>query len=236
MGSATALKWAAAGAYVTIADVLEDVGQQTAADLTAKGQHVTFVRCDVSDWASATAAFKHAISFGVNGGLDVAALYAGVVGDTGSLTDQVVAAKKSSNNGEDPVCPKHKGIEVNFRGLYETAWLGLYYMQGLQSEGERSPSPIKSLILVGSLGSYTDSPPYSDYNSAKCKYTLFFRVVCNKKLTQQSVSVACSVVCGTARPPLASVSACWHRGGSIHPWCVPRWHCMRRMVLNRARE
>ncbi|KAL1898575.1 hypothetical protein Sste5346_003479 [Sporothrix stenoceras] len=174
MGLATTLEWAAAGAYVTIADVLEDAGQQTAADLTAKGQHVTFVRCDVSDWSSATAAFKHAIAFGVNGGLDVAALFAGVVGDAGNLTDQVIAAKKATNSGDDPVCPRHVALEVNFRGLYETAWLALYYMQGAQSEGDNL-SPTKSLILVGSLGSYTDSPPYSDYNAAKFGVRGLFR-------------------------------------------------------------
>lgn len=38
MGLATAPEWAAAGAYVTIADVLEDARRQTAANLTAKGQ------------------------------------------------------------------------------------------------------------------------------------------------------------------------------------------------------
>lgn len=51
---------ASAGAYVTIANEQEDADNRLVAELTSKGHHATFVRCDVTNWASATAAFKHA--------------------------------------------------------------------------------------------------------------------------------------------------------------------------------
>jgi 5'-hydroxyaverantin dehydrogenase len=155
---------------VTIADVQDAAGQRVAADLTAKGAHVSYVHCDTTDWRSSVAAFKHAASFAPSKTLDVAALFAGIEGDKGSLTDQVLAAPEPSLDVDAvPAEPPHLAIQVNLSGLYKNAWLALYYMR-LPSQGAgTAPTSSKSLILISSMAGYSDMPTNTDYNASKCK-------------------------------------------------------------------
>ena len=156
------------GAYVTIADLQDTAGKKAADDLNAKGGHVLFVHCDTADWASSNAAFRHAASFGPRQTLDVAVLNAGVMGDKGSLTDQVLAAPEPSLESHVvPKRPTRKATAVNFLGVYDNCWLALHYMRLPAKFGPARAQ--KSLILTGSTAGYGDFPGATDYNASKCK-------------------------------------------------------------------
>ncbi|KIW70025.1 hypothetical protein PV04_02336 [Phialophora macrospora] len=175
LGLATATHFAKAGAYVTIADVQDIPGHRIAHDLNLQGHHVSYVHCDVTDWLSSVLAFKHAALFGPGGSLDVVGLFAGVAGDGGSLTDQVMmAAEPSLDPGHIPSEPTLSAIRVNLEGLYKNAWLALYYMQLPPKTGYRRPFS-KSLILVSSLAGYSDMPGNTDYNASKFGVRGIFR-------------------------------------------------------------
>ncbi|MFC4942493.1 SDR family NAD(P)-dependent oxidoreductase [Pseudonocardia sp. GCM10023141] len=73
-GMATAL--AAAGASVMIADVLKDVGEQTAATITGTGGKAGFVQLDVTSDSDWDAAIAHTVA--EFGGLDVVVNNAGI--------------------------------------------------------------------------------------------------------------------------------------------------------------
>lgn len=170
IGLSTATHFAKAGAYVTIADVQDAAGQRAAAELAAKGCRVSYVRCDVTSWESIVAAFIHAGAFSANKTLDVAVLCAGLEGDKGSLTDQVLAAPEPSlNPAATPVAPRHLALNVNLIGLYNCAWLALYYIR-LPSNVQTASTFSKSLILVSSMAGYVDMPTNSDYNASKCRF------------------------------------------------------------------
>jgi NAD(P)-dependent dehydrogenase (short-subunit alcohol dehydrogenase family) len=152
---------------VTLADVQTAAGERVAADLCAKGQHVSFVHCDTTDWQSSAAAFKHAASFGPRKTLDVAILNAGVTGDGGSIVDQVLAAPEPFLESDVlPAQPSRPAVAVNYLGVYDGCWLALYYMRLPAKAGPANLS--KSLIMTGSLASYGDMPFSQDYGSSKC--------------------------------------------------------------------
>ena len=153
LGLATSTKFAAHGAYVTIADVQDKLGEEVVAKLTAEGQKVSYVHCDITDWDSSVAAFKHAIEFSPSKTLDVVALYAGV----GSAQPNLVDHTKSGDPKSEPVAPTHKAIDVNLLGSYYSSSLALHYLQ----TSERTMQ--KSLILVASLAAYSKSPPGSSH-------------------------------------------------------------------------
>ena len=166
---------------MTIADVQDATGEKVAANLNAKGYHVSFVHCDTTDWESSVAAFKHAASFGPRETLDVAILNAGIEGDKGSITDQVLAAVEPSlESAVVPARPPRKGTAVNFLGVYDGCWLALHYMRLAAKTGPANAS--KSLIMTGSLASYADMPTNTDYNAAKCKHYLLSQIT--RTLTQ----------------------------------------------------
>ncbi|OAP63813.1 hypothetical protein AYL99_03040 [Fonsecaea erecta] len=175
IGLAAVTRFAEGGAYVTIADVQDAVGNKVAADLNAKGCHVSFVHCDTSDWESSVAAFKHAASFGPSKSLDVAILNAGIEGDRGSLTDQVLAAPEPSLDPDViPTRPTRKGAAVNFLGIYDNCWLALHYMR-LPSKVDSANAQHKTIVLTASLAAYGDMPASSDYNASKFAVRGLFR-------------------------------------------------------------
>lgn len=60
LGAEIVTKCAAAGAYVTIADIDDTKAQDLASTL---GENVQFVHCDVRQWSDQVSAFKAAIRF-----------------------------------------------------------------------------------------------------------------------------------------------------------------------------
>ncbi|MBO0843117.1 MAG: SDR family oxidoreductase [Nocardioides sp.] len=77
IGEAYAKGIAAEGAAVVVADLNEESGQRVAKEIEAAGGRASFVRCDVSDHASAAALAEQAVATygGVDGLVNNAAIY-----------------------------------------------------------------------------------------------------------------------------------------------------------------
>ncbi len=193
IGLATARAWAAAGAYVTIADIQPvEAGQQLAAELSSAGGHVNYSRCDVTSWDSQVAAFKSAVSFCPSQTLDIVATFAGTAFAPGNEVDHVFAAGEPSL-AVDPKEPNIRNIEVNLIGVYYSSWLALYYFRlkpravaddadATSADSTDHPAPTtaptsidKSLILVASIAAYMDSPKASTYPASKFGVRGLFR-------------------------------------------------------------
>ncbi|KAK6078065.1 short chain dehydrogenase reductase family oxidoreductase [Seiridium cupressi] len=197
IGLATARAWAAAGAYVTIADIQPtEVGEKLASELNAN-----YVCCDVTNWDSQIAAFKSAIMYSPTRSLDIVATFAGTAAMPGNEVDHVLAAGEPSLD-VDPREPNIRNIQVNLIGVYYSTWLALYYFRlpslstsSLPSpplEGDPAPTkPTKSLIIVASIGAYMDSPKASTYPASKFGVRGLFRSTRSRTL---DIGVRCNLL------------------------------------------
>jgi 5'-hydroxyaverantin dehydrogenase len=185
IGLATARTWAAAGVYVTIADIQSvDAGQNLVAEISSTGNHVNYAWCDVTSWESQIAVFKSAIAFSPTQTLDIVATFAGTAFVPGNQVDHVLAAGEPSL-AVDPKQPDVRNIEVNLTGVYYTSWLALYYMRlrpssvkGIRhstAQTTHTRTDDKSLIFVSSIGGYMDSPKASTYPASKFGVRGLFR-------------------------------------------------------------
>lgn len=171
LGEATSKLFAEHGAYVTIADMAVEMGQKLASDLTSKGQKVTFVECNTTDWSASVNAFKHAIKFSPEGTLDVAILFAGTDGARTGLVDEVLKGPEPSLE-DSPIEPKHNAIDVNLLGEYLSSALALHYFR-LPGGSSRK----KSLVLISSMTGYIDLPYNTDYSVSKYGIRGLFRSI-----------------------------------------------------------
>lgn len=170
LGEATATCFAQHGAYVTIADISTEQGQQLAEKL---GETVTFVHCDTTDWASSVAAFKHCAQFGPFKTIDIVVLFAGLGGEQKSLVDLVLEQPAPTLEGDPtPARPAHKALDVNLVGVYISTYLALHYFRlpSLQPQSFR-----KSLVLVSSLMAYVDGAYNTGYATSKFGVRGLFR-------------------------------------------------------------
>jgi len=193
IGLATARAWAAAGVYVTIADIQPiEAGQKLAAELSSTGGHVNYSWCDVTNWDSQVAAFKSAITFSPYQTLEIVATFAGTAFAPGNQVDHVLAAGEPSLD-INPKPPNIRNIEVNLTGVYYTSWLALHYFRlkpraevdgahvttngttGGTNSTDASVTTDKSLILMASIGAYMDSPKASTYPASKFGVRGLFR-------------------------------------------------------------
>jgi NAD(P)-dependent dehydrogenase (short-subunit alcohol dehydrogenase family) len=100
IGRATAIRFAEAGASVTVCDVQEDKGQETVSLIEGTGGRALFVRCDVTSAADCEAAVNKTVE--TFGGIDVLFNNAGitrranVVGTTEEEWDAVMAVNVKS--------------------------------------------------------------------------------------------------------------------------------------------
>ncbi|KIW70915.1 hypothetical protein PV04_03145 [Phialophora macrospora] len=181
LGLAIVKRFAHAGAHVTIADLDAEGGRQIVTDLKSKGLSATFVRCDVTDHSSSVEAFEHAIRHSPSGSIDVAALTAGVMGEPRSLVDTVIEGQTEKQL--TPPKLRHPALEVNLLGIYNSAYLALWYMnldqtgKGLK-DGRAAPGfPqfSKSLILTSSTVAYADVGNFADYYTSKFGIRGLFR-------------------------------------------------------------
>ncbi|EME39085.1 alcohol dehydrogenase-like protein [Dothistroma septosporum NZE10] len=173
IGLATAKAWAAAGAYVTLADIQPiEKGEKIASDLSHNGQHVNYTFCDVTSWESQLEAFRSAVKFSPRQTLDIVATFAGTAFAPGNEVDHVLFAGEPSLDAELPA-PNTKNIEVNLTGVYYSSWLALYFFR-LKPSDSSEPGD-KSLILVSSIGGYMDSPKASTYPASKFGVRGLFR-------------------------------------------------------------
>ena len=181
LGLASTRAFAAAGAYVTIADVqsAEDVGQKLIEEFKGHGHHVTYAHCDTTNFASQIHAFKHAIQFAPSKSLDVVTLFAGVTTEHGSIMDHLVDVKPSLEN--DPPPPQIQSLDINLIGVYYSAYLALNYFRlpSLNPQPTDNPSSPakKSLIFINSLAGYLDFARHTTYNVSKFGARGLFRSI-----------------------------------------------------------
>ena len=181
LGLASTRAFAAAGAYVTIADVqsAEDVGQKLIEEFKGHGHHVTYAHCDTTNFASQINAFKHAIQFAPSKSLDVVALFAGVAAEHGSIMDHLVDVKASLEN--DPPPPQIQSLSINLIGVYYSAYLALNYFRlpflFSQPTDIPSSSADKSIIFINSLAGYLDFARHTTYNVSKFGARGLFRSI-----------------------------------------------------------
>ena len=176
LGEQTTIKFAENGAYVTIADLQDDLGKQLAQRLSNEGHKVSYVHCDTTDWKSSAAAFRHAANFAPSKTLDIAALFAGIDGDRTSLVDQV-AKEPIPSLDEDLAEPKlHRAININLIGVYLSSYLALQYFRLKPADGS-SQSFKKSLILISSIMGYVDGTYNTDYGASKFGVRGLFRSI-----------------------------------------------------------
>ncbi|OCT50599.1 5'-hydroxyaverantin dehydrogenase [Cladophialophora carrionii] len=176
LGLAIVKRFAHAGAHVTIADVDTEGGSRIVAELESKGLSATLVRCDVTDHASSVEAFEHAIRTSPSKSVDVAALVAGVIGEPGSLVDMVIKGQRKEH--VTPPQLRHPALDVNLLGIYNSAYLALWYMNLDRTATGSNVGPgvshgsqfSKSLILISSTVAYTDVGNFADYHTSKCEY------------------------------------------------------------------
>jgi len=102
IGRATALRFAAAGARVVIADVAEDAGAATVDDLIAEGAKAIFTHTDVSERTSTDAMAEAALE--AFGQIDILVNNAGITRDA--------TLKKMSEEDFDRV------LDVNLKGVF----------------------------------------------------------------------------------------------------------------------
>jgi len=103
IGHAAALRFAAEGANVVVADVNVDDGEQTVAEIQEAGGEATFVEADVSDETDAEAMVQTAVD--TYGGLDFAFNNAGIEGE-------------SDPSSEQPTSNWDRVIDVNLKGVF----------------------------------------------------------------------------------------------------------------------
>src|SRR5258708_1511717 len=90
IGLAVVDRLALTGAYITVID--KDIATQNIASRwAASGQHVQFIKCDVTDWQSQCAAFKEAARFSPTNTVDTVILVAGITdGAKGRLVESTL--------------------------------------------------------------------------------------------------------------------------------------------------
>lgn len=151
-----------------------------AGDLSKQGYRASFVHCDVTDWDSSIAAFKHATTFSRRETLDIAALFAGMDGERKGLVDLMLQTAGEPSLNSDPPRPPHKAIDVNLIGVYLSTFLALHYFR-LSSDSASAPEKqqlrTKSLILVSSMTGYIDLPYNTGYSVSKYGIRGLFRSV-----------------------------------------------------------
>jgi 5'-hydroxyaverantin dehydrogenase len=171
LGRDTAKSFAAAGAYVTIADV--QPSDDLVKNFTDAGHHMQFIHCDVSKWDDQVAAFKKALEFSKTGTIYVVAVFA-AVDKAGHLVDQVNTSEVSLE--EDPYPPSTLSLEVNLKGCFYTTFLALHYFRLKPKSGVETTQD-KALIIVASLAGYIDDTHNSSYTASKFGARGVFRAV-----------------------------------------------------------
>jgi NAD(P)-dependent dehydrogenase (short-subunit alcohol dehydrogenase family) len=181
IGQAYAERFAAEGAAVVLADILDKEGQAVAAGIAAKGGRARYVRCDVSRRADVSALMDAAVS--TFGHLDVAIANAALVdaGDVMDVTDETFERVFAVNvrgtfltdqeAAKRMIAGRRKGVLINiastvavvgdnYEGCYSATkgavnLLTRTFALSLAPHGIRvvaiGPGPVKTAMMAGPL-------------------------------------------------------------------------------------
>ncbi|PGH10933.1 hypothetical protein AJ79_05179 [Helicocarpus griseus UAMH5409] len=154
MGETTVRAFAAEGAYVTIADLNEQRGQELARELSPNAQ---FVKCNITNWDEQVHMFEAAIANSPSKSCDIVIANAGIsraFGDTLWPLDDPNAP---------PVKPTLSIIDVNVYGTLYTWKLAVHYFRKQPDSEERD----RCFIITGSMVAWIDSPANWQYTVSK---------------------------------------------------------------------
>ncbi|PLN78363.1 short chain dehydrogenase/ reductase [Aspergillus taichungensis] len=154
MGESTVRAFAAEGAFVTIADVNDERGNNLAKELQPNAQ---FVHCNITSWEEQVQTFEAAIANSPNRSCDVVIANAGISrasGDDLWLLDDPDAP---------PVKPGLAIIDVNMVGTLYTWKLAIHYFRKQPDVPERD----RCFIITGSMVAWIDSPANWQYTCTK---------------------------------------------------------------------
>ncbi|KAF2011940.1 NAD(P)-binding protein [Aaosphaeria arxii CBS 175.79] len=165
IGAGVVTAFAEAGAYVTILDRNEELGNALVEKLTAKGLHVQFTKVDIASFSSQTTGFKSAISFSPHKTLDIVVTSAGI--STSTTSTKWLA---SNADNDDPEPPSTATLDVNLTGSFYSAHLALHYFKKTTPEaapeGDATPQS-KQIIFISSLAGYLPARDALDYQASK---------------------------------------------------------------------
>jgi 5'-hydroxyaverantin dehydrogenase len=168
IGQGSAIGFAEAGAYVTIADINEKDATETVESLTSKGLHAQFIKTDVLSWESLTGAFKAALAFSPENTIDIFIPAAGV--SNGGIR-QWLEDTPLNEEGDPKILPL-KVKEINLDAVFNSIHMALYYFK-------KNPGPnisvAKQIIFVASMGGYTSMTGVLDYCTSKWAVRGMFR-------------------------------------------------------------
>jgi len=145
IGLAYATAFAEQGLKVALSDVLDEVGEQAAADLRAAGHDVVYVHCDVSDDQSVKSLVKHVAE--QYSGIDVVVNNAGIWGDLEFASVFDISPERWD-----------KSFAVNVRGVFQVAVAAAPFMKD---------RPGATIINQASTAPYIATPRTADYSSGK---------------------------------------------------------------------
>jgi len=149
LGAATARALAAAGAHVVVADLKDDDGRALAAEV---GDHARFVRTDVTDEASATAAVQQAVA--TFGGLH------GLVNCAGIVHGEKVVGRE----GPHTLAGFRRAVEINLVGTFNMTRLAADAMAkgAPNAEGERGV-----IVNTASVAAFDGQIGQAAYSASK---------------------------------------------------------------------
>jgi NAD(P)-dependent dehydrogenase (short-subunit alcohol dehydrogenase family) len=153
IGAATAKRLASEGARVIVADLREELGQRTVADIAAAGGKAAFARLDVTreaDWSAVCALAQQQF-----GGLDILVNNAGVV-LARSLEDTTLEEWRAQQS-------------VNVEGVF----LGTRACTSLLKEGGKRWPGGAAIVNLSSIAGIIGSPRMPAYSATKGAVRLF---------------------------------------------------------------
>ncbi|KAJ4473033.1 hypothetical protein J3R30DRAFT_3659385 [Lentinula aciculospora] len=159
IGRATALLFASYGAQVVVADRDVAGAQGTVSEIRRIEGEATWCKCDVTVWEDLVAMYDLAVQ--EFGSVDIVVANAGVGEIGGYMTHD-------SSDGR-PVKPLTTTIDVNLIGVLHTVHLAQHYLQLNRSQEDQSAesSSLKSVIIIGSIASWTALTRAPMYTASK---------------------------------------------------------------------
>lgn len=162
LGAEIVTKCAAAGAFVTIADIDDTKGKDLASTL---GENVQFTHCDVRQWSDQVSAFKAAIRFAPRRETTPPTTLDHLVINAGIMDKPFFIASDTgmTNLDDDPPEPDARPIDVNTKGCMFSLKLAQLYM----SSPAADKAPPRSVVFVLSPESYVTLPASIIYGGSK---------------------------------------------------------------------
>ncbi|KAF4462105.1 short-chain alcohol dehydrogenase [Fusarium albosuccineum] len=167
MGETCVRDFAAAGAFVTFADVNEKRGQAIEAELNANSTICKFVKCDIRDWEQQKAVFEMARSQSPSKSVDIVIANAGISRSSG---DSLWALDDPEG---EPTKPDLNIVRVNLDGTLYTWKLAVHYFRKQPVNDDRD----RCFIITGSMVAWIDSPGNWEYTATKYGQRGFMRTV-----------------------------------------------------------